>query len=78
MSDGKTEFKPIIRMRALNTFVLEPNEEGLLEYKTAGHKFEVLREGSEEWESIEIESQIIEINNNVDEDQENEELEDAS
>jgi hypothetical protein len=52
--------KPIIRMRALNLFALELNENGHLEYKSAGHRFEIMKEGSEEWEPLEIDAKIIE------------------
>ena len=41
-------------------YSLELNDHGHLEYMPAGHKLEILREGSEEWEPIEIEASIVE------------------
>ena len=51
---------PIIRMRALNSFIIEKDENGLEQFKTAGHRLEVMRLGSEEWEPIEVDAQLIE------------------
>lgn len=60
MAGRKPKPKAIIRIRALNLFALDLNETGHLEYKSAGHRFEVLRDGSEEWEPFEVEAQIVE------------------
>ena len=56
----KPKTPAIIRMRANNMFSMELNEHGHLEYVPAGHRLEVLREGSEEWEPIEIEASLVE------------------
>ena len=56
----KPKTPAIIRMRANNMYSLELNDHGHLEYMPAGHKLEILREGSEEWEPIEIEASIVE------------------
>lgn len=56
----KPKTPAIIRMRANNMFSMELNENGHLEYVPAGHRLEILREGLEEWEPIEIEASIVE------------------
>ena len=56
----KPKTPAIIRMRANNMYSLELNDHGHLEYMPAGHRLEILREGSEEWELIEIEASIVE------------------
>lgn len=60
MAPRKNKTPAIIRMRAMNTFTMDVNDIGHMEYKPIGHRFEVLREGSEEWEPIEVEVQVVE------------------
>lgn len=59
MTTRKKKTPAIIRIRALNSFVLVENDIGHLEYKAAGHELQFMREGSEFWEPIEVESQVV-------------------
>ena len=60
MRTKKEKIAPIIRIRALNSFYMDMNEIGHLEYKVAGHVFQYQREGSDEWFPFDIEAQVIE------------------
>ena len=66
--------KPIVRMRAVNHFVTRLDDEGKTQYQSVGYRYEFLRDGSDVWEPIEVEMEIVndaiipadQINNNPD------------
>jgi hypothetical protein len=60
MRAKKEKIPPIIRIRALNSFYMDINEIGHLEYKPVGHVFQYQREGSEEWFPFDVDLQVVE------------------
>jgi hypothetical protein len=60
MRAKKEKIAPVIKIRALNSFYMDLNDIGHLEYKSLGHEFQYQLEGSEEWLPFAIETRIVE------------------